>query len=156
MPGRASSPGTSDTHDLWAGTVAACERGHGWIDRQMGGKETDRWSRGQELGARSTGAMLSALTSSKRHKKLLDFSSQTGEMTVVLYNLCWSFLVQHSPTCPIAAKNLDFLQLYTARQLSPTLSIIVTFPPTNKLAYEACWILQCFKVNQIKILLRLC
>jgi len=37
-----NSPGTSDPHDLWAGTVAACERGHGWTDRQMYGEETDR------------------------------------------------------------------------------------------------------------------
>ena len=59
------------------------------MDRQTDGWEGDgQMKQGAGIRSQSTGAILSALTSSKRHKRLLDFSAQTGEMTVVLYNHC--------------------------------------------------------------------
>lgn len=94
----------------------------------------------QELGAKSTGAILLCThILNKDTKGLL----VTKEMTIILYSL--PFLVQHSPTCPVG--NIDVVLLFTATQLCPTLSVIFTFFPTNKLAHEACQILQSFKVN---------
>lgn len=53
----------------------------------------------QELGAKSKGAILLCThILNKDTKGLL----VTKEMTIILYSL--PFLVQHSPTCPIAAE----------------------------------------------------